>query len=218
MASKSRGPRRLPVTGLTRWSGTAATVGGVLFATAALAQLLFTLRFGGSRFAESLSGIALYHSFNVPAYALFCASLAGFYLRCRSRMRLVEGAGYVAFFLYAGAVIVVPGAALFGWLVSGAPAGVLEPFHEVALPIAIGSLFFGSVLRGLSSIAEAGAPPGASLVLIAAPPIIAGMSVAGAGVWLLLAPKLLLGFGWALLGRGTGPRSCSRLGSSPLST
>ena len=129
MASKNSGRRRLPVTGLARWSGTAATAGGALFAAAALAQLLFTLRFGGSRFAESLSGIALYHSFNVPAYALFCASLAGFYLRCRSRMGLAARTAYATFFLSTGgAVIVVPGAALFGWLVLGAQAGMLEPF------------------------------------------------------------------------------------------
>ena len=120
-------------------------------------------------------------------------------------MGVVARIAYVASFLSAVGVIGLPGAALFGWLVSGAQAGVLQPFHAVALPVTIGSLLFGSVLRGLSSIAEADAPPGASLLLIAAPPIIAGMSVAGAGVWLLLAPKLLLGFGWAWLGRGTGP-------------
>lgn len=179
----------------------------MLFAAAALAQLLFTLRFGGSRFANSASGLALYHSLNVPAYVLISASLAGLYLGCRSRRGHVARAGYAAFFLSAaGVVIVLPGAALLAWLVSGAPAGVLEPFHVVALPIAIGSLFFGSVLRGLSSTAEARVPPGPSLLLIAAPPIIVGMSVAGAGAWLLLAPKLLLGFGWAWLGRRTAGR------------
>lgn len=83
-------------------------------------------------------------------------------------MSAVARIAYVAFFLCAIGVVGVPGAVLFGWLVSGAQAGVLQPFHAVALPVAIGSLFFGSVIRDLSSIAEAGASLGASLVLIAA--------------------------------------------------
>lgn len=206
MASKNSERRHSHTTRLTRWCGAAATAGGVFFAAAALAQLLFTLRFGGSRFDQSSAGLALYHSFNVPAYGLISVGLAGFYLRFRSLMGLVERTGYLAFFLSGiGAVTVIPVVVLFGGLVAGAPAGILESFHAVALPVAIGSLFFGSVLCGLSSLAKEGAPPGASALLIAAPPLIIGMSVAGLGPWSLLFPKVLLGVGWAWLGRGNGP-------------
>lgn len=167
-----------------------------------MAQLLFTLWFGGSGFARSGPGLALYHSFNVPAYALMCASLAGYYARYGARMGRSEQVAYPVFFISAvGVVTVAVGSAVAGWLAHGMSAGTLESVHETTLPVAIGSLFSGSMLRGLSSIAGDGALSAPPILLISAPPAIVVLSGLGAGAWLLLVPKLLLGIGWVWLGR-----------------
>lgn len=167
-----------------------------------MAQLLFTLWLGGSGFAQSGPGLALYHSFNVPAYALMCASLAGYYARYGARMGRLERIAYPVFFISAvGVVIAAVGSAVAGSLAHATPAGMLESVHETTLPVAIVSLFSGSMLRGLSSMAGDGALSAPPILLISAPPAIVVLSGLGAGAWLLLVPKVLLGVGWAWLGQ-----------------
>jgi hypothetical protein len=178
----------------------------MLFVAAVLAQFLFTLLLGGSPFARSGPGLALYHSLSVPAYALICVGLAGYYARYKDRMGRVEEIAYFVFFISAFVVAIAASiSAVSGWLAYGTAAGVLESVHETTLPAAIGSLFFGSMLRGLSSIARDGAPSAPIVMVISAPLAIVALSGIGVGAWLLLAPKLLLGTGWAWLGRQTDP-------------
>lgn len=148
--------------------------GGFLFAVAAAAQLLFTLWLGGSRFSQSGAGLALYRSLNVPAYALICTSLAGYYIQHKSRLGRVQRTAYPLLLI---SVVGLPGVVLVtavtGWLRGATLGGMLASVHEAALAVAILSLFSGSVLRGVSSMVRSGALPLQSVLLIVSPPAIA---------------------------------------------
>lgn len=125
-------------------------------------------------------------------------------MRYKNQMGRVEEIAYFVFFISAFVVAIAASiSAVSGWLAYGTAAGVLESIHETTLPVAIGSLFFGFILRGLSSIARDGAQSAPSVMVITAPPAIVVFS--GAGAWLPLAPKLLLGAEWAWLGRRINP-------------
>ena len=116
---------KLSAMGLARWSGTTTRAAGLLFAVAAFAQLLFTSWFGESRFTQTVSGLALYHSLNVSTYLLISASLACLYLTHRSQTGTVLRTGFAEFFLSAaGIAVLAPGNAMFVWLTFGVPTQV----------------------------------------------------------------------------------------------
>ncbi|MGH3088293.1 MAG: hypothetical protein ACRDSJ_13350 [Rubrobacteraceae bacterium] len=185
--------------GLARWGGSAALLGGLLLVVYAVGTAMIPDSVGES------AGHALYHVFNAPPNALLAVGIAGLYvyLRRGGRFGIVGKVGFwmcaVVFALTAvGGVGIIVSEMTLG----GAGVAVLDIIHPMLL-----LLMLGAILFGIGALRAGDLPRGGAIIVLAAP--IALLATFFAGVeaeWAFSAGMAVFGLGWAWLGYGLRSR------------
>lgn len=171
-------------------------LGGALFMVLFAVGLLVESKVIGGGFFESHWG---YHSVDVPVNALLAAGVLGLYLRQIGNFGKIGKTGF--YMAFGGFALTTLGGLAIILLEMGIGEGATPGWLDgVTHMLAMLLFVLGSIVFGVATFGAGVLPRVGGLLLVVGPLSFLGLLFGGVEGWLLMAPALLFGSGWAWLG------------------